>query len=455
MASSSDASLRESPTAAMLEDTKLQLAPDELDDESPHVRRSTWWMSSMILTGEILGTGVLGLPYACAQLGWVLGMISCIFFCCTSVYSGVLLSAVKNEMYPAATSYLHVAQEVGGPGFALFTRVAILATWAALLPYYLITCIKTLSGIFPNAGFCPYQWSFIVAACLVPLLQLRSLHMISYLCLASTVAMAVAVVIFLSSLISMQIDAHDGANHSHVETDLWPPDPNFLDVYRNTGSFIFAYQGQSMFLEIIREMRQPRHFPRSVFFANMITMTVYTSTVVLAYASKGTQVNQFLPDMLDDSPVNNIARMLLFFHVLIAYLITGQPLHRSYHLIVSSSTANDPGRRGAWHWFLITSAQLIAGVLVANAVPFFEAVQGLLGSMTGAPIVFGWPAFFFLRGSYLHGRKVAAGHWLVCGVYLCVFLPLFTVLGTINSMTDIVQQISTSGPPFSCNASSA
>ena len=31
---------------------------------------------------------------------------------------------------------------------------------------------------------------------------------------------------------------------------------------------IFAYQGQSMFLEIMREMRSPRHFPRAVFTAN-------------------------------------------------------------------------------------------------------------------------------------------------------------------------------------------
>ena len=39
---------------------------------------------------------------------------------------------------------------------------------------------------------------------------------------------------------------------------------------------------------------------------------------------------------------------------------------------------------------------LAFGFVVANAIPFFEDFQNLLGSLTGAPILFGWHAFFYL-----------------------------------------------------------
>ena len=37
---------------------------------------SHWWRSAAVITGEIMGTGVLSLPTACARLGWVMGMSS-------------------------------------------------------------------------------------------------------------------------------------------------------------------------------------------------------------------------------------------------------------------------------------------------------------------------------------------------------------------------------------------
>lgn len=37
-----------------------------------------------------------------------------------------------------------------------------------------------------------------------------------------------------------------------------------LARYGGVASFVFAYQGQSMFLEIMKEMRNPAEFGRSV-----------------------------------------------------------------------------------------------------------------------------------------------------------------------------------------------
>ena len=429
-----------------------------------------------------MGTGILGLPFACARLGWVVGLAACCLFGLTGIYSGLLLARVKNDFYPEvrgpnpapapapapapgptptpspnpspslspspnypeAHSYGDLARAMVGPRFGAFTRGAIGLSWALLLPYYLICVVNSLMLAVPDAPLCFWQWTLVVEVGLLLPLQLRSLHLISYLSAASVLAMVVAVGLILISL------AYDqGAPGGH---SLWPAhDSTALQKFSNAGSFIFAYQGQSMFLEIMREMRAPRHFPRAVLAANGAMVVAYAAAIVVGYGARGSAVQGFLPNSLGPGPLRTCVAALLAFHVAVAYIITGQPLHRTLHLHLFPSTADGEGSAAALHWLCVTSSVLAFGFVVANAIPFFEDFQNLLGSLTGAPILFGWPAFFYLRSCRLCGRKVAWHDLALCALYLGLFLPVFTLLGTINSMLDIRSDWSTLGPPFGCS----
>ena len=48
-------------------------------NDSSGLKRSSWLHSSTIIVAEIMGTGVMGLPYAAARLGWGLGEPNAIF----------------------------------------------------------------------------------------------------------------------------------------------------------------------------------------------------------------------------------------------------------------------------------------------------------------------------------------------------------------------------------------
>ena len=105
-----------------------------------------------------------------------------------------------------------------------------------------------------------------------------------------------------------------------------------------------------------------------------------------------------------------------------------QPLHRTIHRHFFAATADAAGAMAALHWLCVTVRTLALAIsldhprypepagtppllipplhqvgmlafafLVANAIPFFDDFQNLLGSLTGAPILFGWPAFFYVR----------------------------------------------------------
>jgi vesicular inhibitory amino acid transporter len=76
-------------------------------------------------------------------------------------------------------------------------------------------------------------------------------------------------------------------------------------------------------------------------------------------------------------------------------------------------------------------------------------LQALLGAMTGAPIVFGWPAFFYLKACRDRGRRLARVDAVLCTLYLGVLMPLLTVGGTVSAVSDIwrdAQRVK----PFSC-----
>ena len=67
--------------------------------------------------------------------------------------------------------------------------------------------------------------------------------------------------------------------------------------YGSTASFIFAYQGQSIFLEVMREMKKPEAFPKTVGVANITMMLVYLTITMICYHYKGDTLPPFLPDV--------------------------------------------------------------------------------------------------------------------------------------------------------------
>ena len=52
---------------------------------------------------------------------------------------------------------------------------------------------------------------------------------------------------------------------------------------------------------------------------------------------------------------------------------------------------------------LTTLITLALGLLIPNIISYFNGFQNLLGALLGSLIVFGAPAFFFLRGYKILG----------------------------------------------------
>jgi len=424
----------------------------ESGEESPsraaRVKRVSWFMTSVLLMADVMGTGVLSLPSAASSIGWVLTCFSLVVFALCATYSGILLSNVRNDFFPSATSYAEVAALTGGAAFGTFTKMAILVNWGALLPYFLISLSESIALIDPR--LCQWQSSLIGLALLLLPCQARTMHYISFLAVPSTLAILVSVACALATLENL-----------HAPTTAGPaPDQGFLQVYSAFSSFIFAYQGQSIFLEFMREMRDSTAFPRSATCAYLIMMLVYALTALTAYGLQGRAVSGFLPASMPDGGLKQFVGVCLVFHVTIAYVVTQQPFVRFFHAWLFPATVDEESHRARLHWTCIYGSYLIFAYLVANAIPFFAVVQELIGALLGAPIVFGWPAAFFVAACRSQvdswralPEKMGWGHAALCALFLLVAFPLFTILGTIGAVEDAVDAIKASGAPFTCASS--
>ena len=178
---------------------------------------------------------------------------------------------------------------------------------------------------------------------------------------------------------------------------------------------------------------------------------VYATAAVVAYGRVGDSVAGFLPDSLPNGPTKSAVGALLTFHILVAYLVTAQPLQKYICSLWPPSGARMVSVRSAGRarWLTISLAYLAFAYVLAVTIPFFADFQALLGAMTGAPIVFGWPAFFYLKACRDRGRPLARVDAVMCGLFLLVLLPLLTVGGTVSAISDIVRDAQ-AVKPFSC-----
>ena len=407
--------------------------------------KTSWYHASAMIVGEIMGTGVMGLPKAMSGLGWGLGIFACLFFTYCAYYSGVLLSKVKHEYYPNVKSYAEIAEKITGYKFKYFTEFCILFSWILTTPYYLMAATNSLVIAFYNIeGICYYSWAIILMFIMIIPLQKRTLHDIRNLTLASDIAVILVLIIILLSFIIQ------GKNDNVITSFTIPNNTNGLEIYGNFSSFIFAYLGQAMFLEIMSEMKDSKQFPKSIYIGNTIMMIVYLLTCIIAYGYKGNDIDGFLPASLANNFIKTIVGILLCFHIIVSYLLVSQVLCSKLHEKIYPHSYHRNNYKTKKHWFIITISVLIFSYFIANLVPFFSDFQGFIGAALGAPIMFAWPSYFYIKSSKLHGFQLNLKEKIITYLFLYILFPTCTIFGIIIASKNIINDWNTYGKPFDC-----
>jgi len=177
---------------------------------------------------------------------------------------------------------------------------------------------------------------------------------------------------------------------------------------------------------------------------------------------------------------------LLFLHVLVVYIIKSVVLQQYFHHLcsprdVDERTASSYLKHGGWG-----ATFLLFGFLVANAVPFFSQLLGLIGGFLSGPINFLLPILLYLVALGRHSCVAGTGKsseeesnsdesdesdegepslviaWRAVSTMrsaglaligcVCVFVILTMVLGVTDVVKQIIRLGGEYGMAFSCHA---
>jgi len=91
---------------------------------------------------------------------------------------------------------------------------------------------------------------------------------------------------------------------------------------------------------------------------------------------------------------------------------------------------------------------MISSILIAEAIPFFDSLTGLIGALMTAIACWNLPVIFYIRNG---GKKQNISKIEIFFLTLIfAFGIALTVIGTYGNILDIIHNWATYGPPFSC-----
>ena len=441
-----------------IDDTSVtSLDSDNISSDVIGSARTPWFGTSILIVSKVMGVGVLSLPLAAVQLGWVLTLTLLPLFAIACIFTAYQLQSVK-LVYPEVKSYADAGKKLVGSNFGTFARYAMIVTWMAESIDKLITVSDGIESIY-SGGILSCNVTRTAIAAIIVLIpsQTRDFHSVAkYLSLPSTLAIIVVVIAIVVALVEK---VNDGtAEFAEATTIGEQSGTNIFSFFSALGKLTFAYQGQSIFMEVISEAKNPKDFTKKSSSSAFILMWVfYTLAVVIGYGVEGDQVVAYLPDVLTASVLKTICNVLIVFHCAVGYVVDMQAVHTFVHSRMFTNTYRKEGTIARLHWLLITASFVAFAFIIGNIVPFFGDINSLIGSLMGAPIVFGFPSLYYLLSNKTKElnwketlRKVGPIKAAVSCFFLFVLCPLFCIFGTIGAVTSLIHNIEHSALPFHC-----
>ena len=255
--------------------------------------------------------------------------------------------------------------------------------------------------------------------------------------------------------------------------------PSFTEAISALSSMVFAYAGTPAFFSIISEMREPKHYTKS--------LIICQTTVTVTYTVIGIVVYYYCGSFVASPALGSAGHMLK--KVCYGIAIPGLLVSTLILLHVSSSSdspqpkANNiqlPAKyiflrlmKGTKHltdntfthwivWFSCVLGSTVIAWLIASVIPVFGGLVSLVGALLGTLMAFQPMGCMWLYDNWHRGKTNRTTGWMI-GVAWSVFViasgTFLMIGGTYGSIVGIIDEYKASGgsSAFSCadNSNSA
>jgi len=208
-----------------------------------------WQVLALILTGDLLGTGLLTVPHAYTQLGWIPATTAIVALFALTTYSGIRLFSLR---LPGVSSYAGLFHAHLGPTGRAYAAFCVHALLFLFVAGSLQVAQASWRALFPS--ICGAVWVGVVGVVAWIALQARSMPAIGVLGGVAVVSAVVPTVMVIGVL---RADVLGGAR-APGDTSLW-----FGGVRGAEGGgavvalmdLLFAFAGHAVFLEYVLSRR--------------------------------------------------------------------------------------------------------------------------------------------------------------------------------------------------------
>lgn len=231
--------------------------------------------------------------------------------------------------------------------------------------------------------------------------------------------------------------------------------PTFIVGITAVATIFSAGAGTSAFIPVISEMRKPRDYNKAVYLSMGIVTASYLTFSLVVYRwcgqwvaspSLGSAGGTIKKVAYGVGIIGLLVSACIWVHTAAKYLFV-RILRNSKHFQTNSVVH--------WAtWLGCTFALSVVAFLLAVAIPIFNYLVALCGSLTFAPLALGLPAYLFI---YDHQSWRKEGTWWMSIVYwlnwflipLAAFLTIGGTYGVIQGVIDAYAN-GEIGSAFSC-----
>ncbi|KAF5000046.1 hypothetical protein FGRMN_2057 [Fusarium graminum] len=421
------------------------------DAELIDYKTLTWWQGGIVLIAETVSLGILSLPSVLATVGLVPGIVLILVMGCLSTYSGLVLAEFRAE-YPFVQNFGDAVEVVGksiGMGrvfqevfgwaqviFQVFVMGSHLLTWTI--------CINTLTG----GSTCTIVWAVVGLAIFWVLNLPRTLKYTSWMSMASCISITVAVLITVGDV------AHErpiGSASIEVAREL-----GFTGAFLAVTNIAISFSSHSCFFSVISEFKKPEDFPKALAFLQIVDTTLYILAAVVIYVFVGPNVPSPALSAAGSPLMRKIIWGIAIPTIVIAGVIYGHVASAYIFQRIFRNTKHMVRRTklSTFVWFAVTFGTWAISMVIAESIPVFNNLLGLICALFASWFSYGLPGIFWLWMHY--------GNWFKDGKQTCRFVGnvilfltgfLICVLGLWASIEAIAE--GGSKQPWSCASNAA
>ncbi|KAH7564446.1 N amino acid transport system protein [Bipolaris maydis] len=440
-------------------DPELMMPVDKtatVQEGSEKFHRLGWKQLTVCLIVEAIALGSLSIPSAFATLGMVPGTILCVGLGLVAIYTSYVVGQVKMR-YPHVNHYSDAVALIWGRFGKELTGVMFALFLILLVGSHALTGTIAFIKIIGDYATCALVWSVVSLIILLVLALPPTFHDFAFLGYIDFVSIIAAILI---TIIATGVQAHNAPGGlAAVDWSAWPqPGTTFYQAFLATTNIIFAYSFAVCQFSFMSEMHTPKDYVKSIWALGLIEIFIYTLTGALCYAFIGQSVKS--PALLSaGSMVSRVAFGIALPVIFISGSINGTVVCR---YMMDRFFPNSPIRfvkdvRGWTVWVGLISLVTVIGWIIAEAIPFFNALLGLISSLFISGFTFYWPALFWFQ-LVKEGKWNASAKNISLSILNAIVLIIGMVVlgaGTYASVEDIITQYNSGDvrSPFTCKAS--